>query len=366
MTKPYAQRKPASRLAGTIAALLIVVFVVLLQRKGLLPSSPPAPAPTSPTATSAPTIPDESPPTTRRPVPGDSPGDIRIGSWNIEWLGKPDDRSGPAQNIPQKPEDIADYIVASGVSLLGVQEIVASVNSRPIRSHELESTLAAVEKQTGDHWEYVLFPGRQDGDQLTGILWNTARLRALDSAGGAWDQRDTPMPLPIERGRSAQGSSLWNRPPHVMRFTAGDGLTDFAVVVLHMKADYQGAFAAHRADEAKALTRALPGLISSPRERDLMLLGDTNCTATDEPALAAIDASGFDDTNSQSLTTHWRGGAMDKIFVPEGQSEFSSPRFEVMSDSYLRQRRLSPQDFKTRLSDHYMVVISLRISADDD
>ncbi len=364
------RKSPAGRVLGTIVAVVLVVIVTVMQQKGWLPSG--SSSSTPPGTGSGPQSPSSSVPApdVERPAPktaaSGSTRPLRIGSWNIEWLGKPEDRSGPAEGVAQTTQDLADYIIASDVSILAVQEIIATVNSRPIRSDEIEQTLDLIQQKTGDDWEYILFPGRQDGDQLTGVLWNTAEVRALDTKRGAWDQLDAPWPLPIERGRSAQGSALWNRPPHAMHFSAGDELSDFAVVVLHMKADYQGDFAAHRADEAAALCRVVPKVVSTFRETDVVILGDTNMTSAGETAMRTIEAAGYRDTNTDAKQTHWRGGAMDKVFVPSGQREFDGSRFEVMSDAYLRKARLSPQDFKTRLSDHYMVVMTMQVGPDDD
>lgn len=360
-------KSPAARILGTIVAVLIVAAVTVMQQKGLLPKSATngtATGPGSqPTATSSPASEDAS---TSKSKLVSTPRGLRIGSWNIEWLGKPEDRSGPAQGVAQRTEDLADYIIAADVSILAVQEIIASVNSRPIRSHELEQTIDLIQSRTGDDWEYILFPGRQDGDQLTGILWNTAEVQALDSKRGEWDQLDAPWPLPIERGRSAQGSLLWNRPPHAMYFTAGDDLTDLGIIVLHMKADYQGDFESHRSEEAAALARAIPAAVSTFRDQDFILIGDANVTDPAESAIATFDKAGFRDTNITALQTHWRGGVMDKVFVPKGQREFAKAEFEVVSDQYLRTKRMSPQDFKTRLSDHYLVVMTMQVLPDDD
>lgn len=359
-------RSNPGRILGTLAVLALVVGVTLLQKRGLLPagtSTPPtAPPAPGPTATQTPErVPPGASPT--KQIRGTS---IRIGSWNIEWLGKPEERSGPATGIAQSADDLAAYITAAKVSVLCVQEIVASVNSRPIRSHEIEAALAAIKSTTGQNWEYELFPGRQDGDQLTGVLWDTAVVTALDSSGGEWDQRDTPWALPIPKGRSAQGSSLWNRPPHAMKFSCGAGKSDFVVVVLHMKADYQGAFAAHRDDEARALVAKLADVRSTFRDDDVVLAGDTNCTQPDEPALSTLSGAGYADTNAAHQKTHWRGGEMDKILVPLSQPEFADSGLEVMSDEYLRSNRLTAAQFKERLSDHYMVVTTIRVEKDDD
>lgn len=347
-------------------------------------SSTPAPATTATSSAQPRTEPRSEPPTTSRArdaAPGDrsapttsdtSPSPpaastLRIGSWNIEWLGEPENRSGVAANVAQSPDDIAGYILESRVAILGVCEVVTRLPGRPIRSRELEEVVAAMKRVSGAQWEYVLFPGRSDGDQLTGVLWDTSRVTAINPDGKPWKQAvDQPEALAIPRGRSSQGSSLWNRPPHAMKFSLGAGKTDLVVVVIHMKADYQGDFAVHRREEAVALVKALPSLRESQRDADIVILGDSNCVSTSEPALKVFADSGFTDLNASGQQTHWRGGSMDRILVPTGRSAFAASKLVVHSTDYLRAHSLRPEDFKRRLSDHYLVYTTVAVGADDD
>lgn len=151
-----------------------------------------------------------------------------------------------------------------------------------------------------------------------------------------------------------------------MKFSAGEGKTDIVLIALHMKADYQGDFARHRQDEARALAAALPAVRSAFNDSDIVLIGDTNCTGTREPAIAAIEQAGSVDLNGGSSETHWRGGSMDRAFVPRDQPEFVGRDFEVISTGYLKARHLDPQAYKRRYSDHYMIVTSMKVMNDDD
>lgn len=325
-------------------------------------AQPKAPAPGRPEA-----APSKTAPPSAKPDAKSVSGEVRVGSWNIEWLGKPEDRSGVARDIAQDPNDLADAIIQSGVAVLGVAEVVTRIHGRPIRSREVEAVIDVMMRKTGDKWAYVLFPGRADGDQLTGVLWNTAKVSALAADGTPWsDAENAPWMLPIPKQRSAQGSYLWNRPPHAMKFSAGEGKTDFVVVMLHMKADYQGDFAAHRSEEAKALVKALPELKKTFKDSDIVLTGDTNCTAQHEAALMTFESAGFTDLNASAKTTHWRGGFMDRSFVPSDQPEFAGSVFQVGSDAYLKSRKLTPQDYKKRYSDHYLVWSTVKVMPDDD
>lgn len=347
------------------------------------PAVPPSPVAPRAEQPAQPAKPAATPPAPAAPAAQGAAGAVRVGTWNIEWLGNPAERSGQGQGTAQSPDDIASYIDAADVQALALEEIVATSsegslgNTRP-RSAELDAAFAILNKKPGASWQYVLNPGRGGGgrgvsgggggdEQLTGIAWNAARVTAINDDGKPWDPfADRPWRLPIKSGRSAQGSGLWNRPPHAMKLSFGPGKTDVVLVVLHMKADYNGAFAAHRDEEAKSLLAALPTVESHFHDRDIVLLGDTNVTDPNEPCLTDVAAAGYADLNAKSIPTHWRGGATDRIFVPASQPEFKGRRFEVMSDRFLESKRWKPADFKRRLSDHYMAVTTISIDADDD
>lgn len=305
------------------------------------------------------------------------PRDVRIGAWNIEWLGKADERSGPARGVAQSAADIADYIVFADVSILGLCEIVPEREGTRLRNRVLEEALALVEKRTGERWEYALFPGHPQSEQMIGAAWSTADATAMDAEGNVWDQReDRAWRVPLPRSeRGPTGSPLWARTPHAMRFVLGKGVTDIVLVTVHMKADYNGDFAAHRAREAAVLADAWPTIAaefagSKGPERDIVIAGDTNCVQAVEPALAEFARVGLVDLatrgGSTPPATHWRDGSMDRVLVPRDQPEFGGSRFEVVSERYLRERGMDNREFKRRLSDHFMVVTTLQTRDDDD
>jgi hypothetical protein len=361
-------RGKARMSAGGITVMIIVIIVVSMssRSKQTSPAAPTASSRVTTPAGTSPTAPDHTTPAARPAA-----RQARIGTWNIEWLGKPDQRSGAGRGVEQTTADLADYLVFSQVDALAVQEVIADAAAgvgpgRTPRSSRIDAMLAAMRQRTGQEWDYVLFRGRGDDDQLTGVLWNTRSVQANDQRGGPWDAGDEPKKLNVRTGRSSQGSGLWNRPPHAMRLRFGDSMTDIALVPLHMKADYDGAFAAHRAEEAAALVEVLPGFAREWSEKDVVMLGDTNVTAPGEAATATLVAAGFVDCNASDQQTHWRGGSMDRAFIPVGQPEFAGHTCEVVSEAYLQHRGWQPRDFKRTLSDHYMVVVTMNVMRDDD
>lgn len=302
--------------------------------------------------------------TTRGPAANEL---VRIGSWNIEWLGKPEDRSGAARGVAQKADDLADAIIDANVSILALQEIVTAERGTPIRSREIEAVIDAIKSRTKQQWQYVLFPGRQRGDQLTGVMWNADAVTAVNAEGKAWKQEtDTPWKLPIADAKSAKGSGLWNRPPHAMKFSFAKDKTDVVLIVVHMKADYQGDFAAHRKEEAAALLKALPEVKKTFKDEDVVILGDTNCVQKVEPAATDLAGANFTDLNGGRIETHWRSGSMDRMFFPATQPEFAGAKLDATSQAYLKKKKLTPADFKKNYSDHFIVVSTIKVMRDDD
>jgi hypothetical protein len=280
-------------------------------------------------------------------------GPIRVGAWNIEWLGTPERRSGPARSHPQSPEALAEYILAADVDVLGLEEVKIDAEDGSDTNRALRQALAIVERERGGRWQHRLFATSYGRDQCTGIAWDAARVRPLDEPRVVTDPRQV----------SAQGKRLWSRPPRGVLFSAGRGLTDFVVVVVHMKSDYGGDFALHRGEEAQHLAGDLPDVFDDP---DVMIVGDTNCDSHSEPAIVALTAAGFVDLNADDIATHWRYGALDRALVPADQPEFARRCFEVLSDSYLDARDLKLEDFKVDYSDHFMVITEVDVMPDDD
>lgn len=278
---------------------------------------------------------------------------IRVGAWNIEWLGMPERRSGPARNQTRTPENLAEYILAADVDILALEEIRIDADDGSDTSTLLREALAIVESERGGHWQHRLFPARYGPDQCCGIAWDVAKVTPIDG----------PRVVVKPSKRSSQDKTLWARPPRGVMFSAGEGLTDFVVVGIHMKADYRGDFARHRDEEAQHLLAALPNAFADP---DVLIIGDANCGTHDEPAVTTMTAAGFVDLNAHDGATHWRYGALDRAFVPADQPEFARQCFEVLSDSFFDTHHQTAELFKINYSDHFMVITEIDVMPDDD
>lgn len=279
--------------------------------------------------------------------------EIRIGAWNIEWLGRPDMRSGPSANVNQTPDDVSAYIEASGVDVLSLEEICVEADHQ---NSTLRTALARLSQRTGNRWKHVLFPKKGgEATQWTGLAWNTARVQAVGE----------PFKLPV-RNVSSDGFNLWKRHPQGMQFSAGPGKTDFVLVPLHLKSnrrdDPGDNPAKQRGQECQALVEILPLVRQHFSDQDVVLLGDTNVMNSAEPAIRSLVTAGQRNLNATDLPTTWKGpDPFDRIFPPVRQPEFAHSQLRIFKPA-----GFSPTQFKVRLSDHYMVTIQVRVGSDDD
>ncbi len=281
---------------------------------------------------------------------------VRLGTWNIEWLGNSGKRKKPAQD----PDDLAKYIRASKVDLLGLNEITHDAEGDEPRNKTLTKTLEALKKETGKEWQHLLFPSEDKDykDQLCGVAWNTSVVQLVGK----------PYRIPIRRGPKAD-ENLWRRHPYAVKFSFGEKKTDVVLIPVHMKSNRGGitVMSKVRTEEANTLIRALAAAQNHFKDDDILILGDLNCLIRDEPALARFRAVGFRDLNFDDDTSWikeriYPAAPFDRILVPEDQPEFKDCRFHVFREHHLD----SEKAYREKLSDHYLVYTDIKVMDDDD
>jgi hypothetical protein len=283
---------------------------------------------------------------------------VRVGSWNIEWLGMADKRREGAQD----PADLAKYIAHSGVEVLALNEIcMTGKDGDQPQNAPLAATLAKLKEQTGQVWHYRLFPKEDANDafQLTGVAWNTAKVEMLGRA-----QR-----IPVRRANGKAGADLWKRHPYAIKFSTGANKTDIVLIPVHMKSNVGGeeATSKQRGEEATTLSRALAYVQNHFSDDDVLILGDMNCKLHKDPAPQRYVGVGFRDLNSTDLTTwiqnpRFPAAAFDRIFVPDEQPEFKGCVQKVVKETPFG----AEDEYRRRCSDHYMVTTNVAIMDDDD
>lgn len=283
---------------------------------------------------------------------------VRVGAWNIEWLGFAKNRGAGNQNVKQKPADIADYIIQSQVDILGLEEIT---RTGPGDSNEtLTAALAIVAQRTGKAWRHVLFHKRNgDLNQRIGVAWNTGRARMV----GNPLRIDVPASTP-------QSGSIWDRNPHAVKFRFGEGKTDVVIIVLHQKANREGnpPPATKREHEARTLVAQLDRIRDHFDDRDVILIGDTNMLDDKEAAPRIYASAGFRDLNAEDEGTHigQRKAPFDRTFVPKTQPEFNGADQLVFDREYMQPKNMTTKVFRRKLSDHFMVITPVTVMNDDD
>lgn len=297
-----------------------------------------------------------------------APTTLRVGAWNIEWLGYPDRRKGPDQSI----EQLARYLLENKVDVLAVEEVSFNegTEAEP-RNKSLTAALAWIKAKTGQEWKHRLFPKLPGDDpafqnhQWTGVIWNTARVQMVGE----------PFKIPVRR--STANKEIWARWPHAVKFSTGQGKTDVVLIPIHMKSNRGGVgiTSAQRVEEATTLLRALGEVANKFSDDDILVLGDFNLRSAQEMAHQRLSAAGLVDLNTDDAKT-WIADAsfpaapFDRIFVPDNQPEFKNATFQVAKGvDFLTNTRYpgtGEEKFRHYLSDHWMVVTDVAIQDDDD
>lgn len=314
------------------------------------------------------------------PMAAEVPKDhLRIGAWNIQHLGVK----------AQKPADLADYIHASRVDVLALEEIHDDAQKKtedpakaPWNNTTLTDTLKLLnQKQPGADWQYLLTDPDADNTrvQMTGVLWNGSRVTLknrikLQVPGGIHAHTPPPENDPL---------TLWTRRPEAFFFAAGKPdakRTDFALVPLHMKSNSDnekiaGVGPDMRAKEAAQLAAALPALKKQlgTSEEDIILLGDTNANEDAENAMFAKAWPTYRDLNPGTFNTYRHPGfppgeALDRIFLPKDQPEFPTATKQKVHGPYAPagEQQAWFEDHYKRRSDHLLIWCDIQVLADDD
>lgn len=312
---------------------------------------------------------------------------IGIGSWNIQWLGNPKEGNRGAQSAA----DLASYIKSGSVDILALAEISKTSlgSDGSARNSTLDSAFALLDQEEGSKWRYVLFPKREGArapdDQWIGVAWNTSQVQMQGAP------IKVPAEIDPEREKSIQaefpkpGSEkiIFARWPHAVKFSAGQGLTDWFVVPAHWKSNTDGpATEKARAYETELLIKGIAQLRQANSENDIIVLGDSNMLRADEQAGLNMKAAGFLDCNARDLATHLpyksteKGAPFDRIFVLPARTSTAqtcggSNNGQRLTDFKLVRPTqwkpgISNADFRRLLSDHVMVRTSVCVTEDDD
>lgn len=305
-----------------------------------------------------------------------TPPKLRIGALNIEWLGQPHRRARPAKDVAQDPKDIAEYIKASGVSILALEEICDDDGVAETHTNKTLSNAIAVLNDHGDaKWKYRLIPKNPQSEgptiQLLGLAWNEAVVTPVKLADGSEWYRPH-MEMPTDSKVIAPGKPAFERWTCGMKFSAGPGKTDVVVLPIHLKSNrpaFEGQdTSAQRELEAKMLLAALPDIKAKFGDEDIIIIGDTNFMNRREKAIAALVSGGFVDTNAadeDTYVTDTYKSPFDRAFIPNPEQP-SAKEFAHTRQDVFKHPTMNAPTYRKRISDHRMIRITVDVMDDDD
>ncbi|MGE3175225.1 MAG: endonuclease/exonuclease/phosphatase family protein [Planctomycetota bacterium] len=280
---------------------------------------------------------------------------LRIGSWNLEFLGDPGQHrtvyldNGGREQLPPRTDDdlrrIGALVRELGVSMLAIQEICGEQAARDLA--------AAI----GPTWRDVLGTtgGWNDGAtfQSLGFVYDGARLELL------WAEELLDFP------RERDDLPIFHRVPVTACFRDRVTGIDFRAVTVHLKASMKPADLQKRKLEATVLRDWIVLLQATPGEdQDLVVLGDFNSTYGTDPQ-QVLEQAGvlryLPQRVAEPTIMHF-AEPIDQVAVAPAFTEVDPATFDAHGEA----AAADPRAWRKTYSDHFPVTVTLRASADDD
>jgi endonuclease/exonuclease/phosphatase family metal-dependent hydrolase len=289
---------------------------------------------------------------------------LRVASFNIEHFGGT--RKKPA--LQPTVKNLVKYILSSKASIIALQEIYQDGN---YHNEKLDRLIRKLNDNNISLWKYKLFPNRSKNDksQLVGILWDSHKVK----------MKLKPLKIPIRETEAKIPDHIikkyWDRSPYAVKFQIngkieGKNKSDFIIIPLHMKAMDNGA--KQREFEITALIEDLEFIQEELNDKDIILIGDTNCKKNDKKTLDKLKKAGFTDLNNGLLMTTIDGyevfvagrryppAPFDRIFIQKKQPENQGIKMTV------HKLEKNDKEHWKKFSDHFMIYTDLNVTADDD
>jgi hypothetical protein len=259
-----------------------------------------------------------------------------VGSWNIE-----DIQTGSGQ----KTDIMASHLRLFRLDVLALNHVNGNARRR---NRQLDAIFEKANETDGQGWQYRLFENRTatDRDQLVGVAWNRSRV-SLQSE--------------VFRTVTDDGT-VWRKPPHAAKFSAGTGLTDFVVVPVQLEAKSResACLDGTRGQQAQDLQALLQRVRSRFSDDDIVAIGDTECVRVEAEAMARFSVDRSLDFEVGDLSDFIRGqGAYNRVMVPRQQPEFRS------AGAYMVVEAEAASDDRS-FSDHFLLLAPIRVLTDDD
>jgi endonuclease/exonuclease/phosphatase family metal-dependent hydrolase len=209
---------------------------------------------------------------------------LRLGSFNIEKLGK--NNSYQAQNAA---------IILKDYDIVAIQEVMntGATKKNPIGTKGIEA-LKKIISSLGDDWAYVISPepNGTSGAQNSGafntfeyyaFIYRKSKVDITPNSAHLWDESKNPIAGVKNPERQ------FDREPFIASFKAKNGKLDFTLITIHAAAPD----AKWRKDEIRRLKIVYEKVQDEdPNQNDIFLLGDfnTNVDKSEWQDLKSIEA----------------------------------------------------------------------------
>jgi len=277
---------------------------------------------------------------------GEANLNVRIGTWNLEFLGAEGDYRN---KLP--PRDDSDYqklgekVRSLGVAVLAVQEICG------------EAPLRKVAAAAGPSWQVLLGTsgGWDDGktSQQIGFVYDDQQVELL--------QAEELVALPREQ----EGVPIFHRVPVSACFRVKATGFDFRAVTVHLKAGQKAPDEQKRRLEATLLHDWVVALQREPGEdQDIVVLGDFNSTYGTVPQ-QALETGGslqYIVPKTATPTIMHFPEPIDQVAVARAFDELERASFMVHSDF----GGLAKDAWRKTYSDHFPVTVTIAAASDTD
>ncbi len=157
---------------------------------------------------------------------------LRVATWNLKWFGHPKHPRTSAHLA-----DMASEVASWGVHVLAFQEAAVTrlgPSGEP-RSYAMDELVTILSDEHGQSWEYWIHKGK--GEQHLGFLWRADQVELVASPVYGLKSKAADNVLTTKQGKKKNVKKTpWPRIPVVAHVRSGEGLTDFTLINVHLKA----------------------------------------------------------------------------------------------------------------------------------
>ncbi|MBW2260975.1 MAG: hypothetical protein JRG91_03300 [Deltaproteobacteria bacterium] len=157
---------------------------------------------------------------------------LRVATWNLKWFGHPKHPRTSAHL-----SGMASEVASWGVHVLAFQEVAVTrlgPSGEP-RSYAMDELVTILSDEYGQSWEYWIHKGK--GEQHLGFLWRVDQVELVASPIYGLKSKAADNVLTTKKGKKKHKKMTpWPRIPVIAHVRAGEGLTDFTLINVHLKA----------------------------------------------------------------------------------------------------------------------------------